>query len=46
MEDLELLYGVGRELASGDHWPNWYEGNPFRAARDAQMRTRPAGGSR
>ncbi len=46
VEDLELLYGVGRELASGDRWPNWYEGNPFKAARDAQMRTRPAGGSR
>src|SRR5690606_26279592 len=46
VEDLELLYGVGRELASGGRWPAWYEGTPFRAARDAQMRARPAGGSR
>ena len=36
VEDLELLYGVGHELASGETWPNWYQGNPFKAARDAQ----------
>ena len=36
VEDLELLHGVGRALADGDQWPNWYEGNPFKAARDAQ----------
>ncbi len=35
VEDLEALYAVGRELADGDAWPNWYEGNPFRAVRDA-----------
>ncbi|MNO02864.1 hypothetical protein D3C81_2233960 [compost metagenome] len=38
MEDLQLLYGVGKELAGGDRWPNWYEGNPFKAARDAMMK--------
>ena len=36
MEDFELLYKVGRHLADGDEWPNWYEGNEFRAIRDAQ----------
>ncbi|TVR98158.1 MAG: M28 family peptidase [Wenzhouxiangellaceae bacterium] len=35
-EDLELLYVVGRHLAEGDSWPNWYPGNEFRATRDAQ----------
>ncbi|NLW97732.1 M28 family metallopeptidase [Luteimonas wenzhouensis] len=35
VEDLELLHEVGRTLADGDQWPNWYEGNPFKAARDA-----------
>ncbi|TWG85922.1 Zn-dependent M28 family amino/carboxypeptidase [Luteimonas sp. J16] len=35
VEDLELLHDVGRTLADGDQWPNWYEGNPFKAARDA-----------
>jgi hypothetical protein len=33
---------VGRELAGGDRWPQWYEGNPFRAEREASMRS--AGG--
>jgi Zn-dependent M28 family amino/carboxypeptidase len=35
VEDLEALYAVGRELADGEAWPNWYPGNPFRAVRDA-----------
>jgi len=38
VQDLEALYGVGRTLADGDQWPTWYEGNPFKAARD-QMRS-------
>jgi Zn-dependent M28 family amino/carboxypeptidase len=42
IQDLKLLYGVGRELAGGDRWPQWYEGNPFRAEREASMRS--AGG--
>ncbi len=40
LQDLELLYGVGRELAGGDSWPNWYEGNPFKANRDRMMQGR------
>jgi len=39
VEDLGLLYGVGRQLADNDAWPNWYQGNPFKAARDAQRAT-------
>ena len=42
VEDLEALYGVGRELAGGDRWPNWYEGNPFKAARDRMMADKTA----
>ncbi len=37
VEDLQLLYGVGQQLAGGEAWPNWYEGNPFKANRDAMM---------
>ena len=37
VEDLQALYGVGQQLAGGDRWPNWYEGNPFKAARDKTM---------
>ena len=36
--DFTALYRVGRELVDGDAWPNWYEGNEFRAVRDAAMR--------
>jgi len=35
IQDLEALYGVGRVLADDEIWPNWYAGNPFKAARDA-----------
>lgn len=42
VQDLEALYGVGRTLADGDQWPNWYDGNPFKAARD-QMRSEAGG---
>jgi Zn-dependent M28 family amino/carboxypeptidase len=37
VDDLQALYGVGKVLAGGDAWPNWYEGNPFKAARDEMM---------
>jgi len=40
VEDLQLMYGVGKELAGGDRWPNWYEGNPFKAARDEMMKNK------
>ncbi len=43
IEDLELLYGVGSHLAGGDAWPNWYEGNPFKANRDSMMKNKPNG---
>lgn len=38
VQDLEALYGVGRVLVDDTtRWPNWYEGNPFKANRDAMM---------
>jgi len=33
-QDIELWFGIGLELADSDSWPNWYEGNEFRAIRD------------
>nr|WP_255454964.1 M28 family metallopeptidase [Parasphingopyxis sp. CP4] len=35
IQDLELYYAIGRELANSDAWPNWYPDAEFRAARDA-----------
>ena len=34
---LDDVYGVGQELASDGKWPEWYPGNPFKAARDVMM---------
>ncbi|WP_439568148.1 M28 family metallopeptidase [Sphingopyxis sp.] len=34
MADLRLYYAAGRMLAMTDAWPNWMEGDEFRAARD------------
>ena len=38
MQDLDTLYQVGRTLADGDTWPQWREGNPFRAVREASRK--------
>jgi Zn-dependent M28 family amino/carboxypeptidase len=38
MQDLQALYGVGLALADGGQWPQWREGNPFRAAREASLK--------
>jgi Zn-dependent M28 family amino/carboxypeptidase len=34
VEDLTLYAELGRELADGNAWPNWYQGTEFRAIRD------------
>jgi len=35
VQDLTALYGVGKSLSLSQAWPNYREGNPFRATRDA-----------
>jgi Zn-dependent M28 family amino/carboxypeptidase len=42
VQDLYALYGVGRTLADSDAWPNYVEGNAFKAARDASRAEAPA----
>ena len=37
VEDLELLYVVGRHLTETEQWPEWYEGNEFKAIRQADL---------
>ena len=34
VDDLTLYYQVGRELANGTTWPNWYPSAEFRTIRD------------
>jgi Zn-dependent M28 family amino/carboxypeptidase len=33
-QDVALVYDIGRELAFGRDWPDWYEGSEFRAIRE------------
>lgn len=33
--DLWLYFWIGNDLANSSVWPNWYEGNEFKATRDA-----------
>ena len=35
IQDLEALYAVGRQVAGSNTWPEWREGNAFRATREA-----------
>ncbi len=37
VDDLRLLFEMGYRLAQGAEWPNWREGNEFRAARERMM---------
>jgi Zn-dependent M28 family amino/carboxypeptidase len=34
IDDLSVYYDLGRELAEGKAWPNWYKDAEFRAVRD------------
>jgi Zn-dependent M28 family amino/carboxypeptidase len=34
IEDLELLFQIGKRLASDGAWPKWKEGSEFKAARE------------
>jgi len=40
IEDLRLLFEVGARVANARTWPEWYEGNEFRALRDASAKSR------
>ena len=41
LEDIQTLYLLGRNLADGDQWPDWYADSEFRGRRDAMMAARP-----
>jgi len=34
LRDMGIYYRIGRQLAEGNTWPNWYPGDEFRAIRD------------
>ena len=41
VDDLEAIFDVGAELVANRQWPNYREGNAFRAARDASRKATP-----
>jgi Zn-dependent M28 family amino/carboxypeptidase len=40
VEDLQLLWMTGWEIANTDHFPQWKPGTEFKAKRDAQLRSK------
>jgi Zn-dependent M28 family amino/carboxypeptidase len=39
-QDMQLLYEIGRELASSNRWPGWKPGSEFKALRDRSAAAR------
>lgn len=37
VEDLVLFFNIGNRLANSNEWPQWFEGNEFRAIREASL---------
>lgn len=35
-DTTQILYEAGAAIANNEDWPNWFDGNEFRALRDAQ----------
>jgi Zn-dependent M28 family amino/carboxypeptidase len=38
VDDVQLLYNVGKNLANSDKWPQWKEGSEFKVVRDGYMK--------
>ena len=38
VDDVQLLYHVGKNLANSDQWPEWKAGSEFKAVRDGYMK--------
>ena len=36
-QTINTLFNVSFTLSNSSDWPNWYEGNEFKAIRDAQI---------
>ena len=36
IEDLKLMFSIGKRLASAEKWPGWKEGSEFKAIREKQ----------
>ena len=36
--DIEMYFGIGLDVADGEEWPEWYEGNEFRLIREQSLK--------
>ena len=43
MGDLQLYYRLGRMMAASTSWPNWNDGDEFRAVRDESCKASEKG---
>ena len=43
MADLQLFYRIGRMMAESSSWPNWNDGDEFRAVRDESCKASDKG---
>lgn len=39
VQDIEMYFAIGLEVADGEDWPEWYEGNEFRSIRENSLIT-------
>ncbi len=37
VEDLVLFFNIGNRLTNSNEWPQWFDGNEFRAIREASL---------
>jgi len=37
VEDLVLFFNIGNRVANSNEWPQWFDGNEFRAIREASL---------
>jgi Zn-dependent M28 family amino/carboxypeptidase len=38
VDDVQLLYTIGKSLSNSDKWPSWKEGSEFKAVREGYMK--------
>ena len=41
-QTIHTIFNISYALSNSNDWPNWYEGNEFRAIRDKQLSTKTA----
>ena len=40
VQDIEMYFAIGLEVADGDTWPEWYKGNEFRSVREHSLNSK------